>query len=205
MSFRAFAVPIFVVASVIAACSGDDGAVTSSSSGGPNSSGTVAPDTDASAGSSSSSGGTVNGIDISSITSFTIGSDSCVRPQGECVDAQSFTVDFTTSVLTSITCVELGAKPDSGTGGTQDGKTSHPITKDQLDTLRKLLGNLKTAGPAVSADAGPATNTLHALQLTSKTQGTSFYVTAETVCPKVQPATSITAGWNELWDAIRTM
>lgn len=153
-------------------------------------------------GSPSSSSRSVNGIDLDSLATLTIGSDWCVRPEGQCLDAQSFTVDFTTATLTNTTCVELAGKPDSGAGGTQDGKTSHAIKREQLDTIKQLLANLQTTVYAAN-DAGAFNNPKRTLQVTSKA-GTEHFATYDTACPS-PPGTALEAGWNELWDAIRAM
>jgi hypothetical protein len=189
-----------ILAGVVAACSNDDVA-TVDSAGGTNrgSSGTSgATNPPPPLESSSSSGAAPGAIDLDSIVTIKITSDWCQKPAGQCLDAQSFTVDFASSKLTTTTCVEVAA--DSGT---QDAETFKPLTSAQLDVVKKALAGLQSTTYAGS-DAGAYNNAKRTLEVTTKTRGIQYFATSDTLCPK-PPGTALKAGWQELWDALRTM
>ena len=182
---------------VVVACSDDDATSSSGSSTGsvPGSSGTSG--TSAPPSQSSSSSGAPGAIDLDSIITLTISSDWCEKPAGQCLDAQSFAVDFSNSKLTTITCVELAG------GGTQNAETSKVLTSAQVDAVKKALGNLKSTTYAGS-DAGMYDNAKRSLVVTTKTRGTVYFATSDTLCPEPS-GTALASGWQELWDTLRAI
>lgn len=158
---------------------------------------------------SSSSSGWIDGgpaypgsLDVAFITSFTVGTDTCLHPAGTCGDRQSFTVDLLASTLTTITCVEVGGAPDGG-GGTVDAKTSKKLSPDQIATLRDLLLRV-VVGPSYGVDAGGLVNgPYESLIVTNKTAGSVSYRSSTSACgPEYL---SVIAGWGDLYDAVRGM
>jgi hypothetical protein len=205
-SFLRFVGPLVILAGVVVACSNDDA---SSSSVGSSGNGRVSGGTSGSSNpppleSSSSSGAAPGAIDLDSIVTIKITSDWCQKPPGQCLDSQSFTVDFANSKLTTTTCVELAGGGDGGSsGGTQDAETSKPITSAQLDAVKKDLAGLQSTTYAGS-DAGAYDNAKRTLEVTTKTRGVEYFATSDTLCAK-PPGTALASGWQELWDTLRSM
>jgi hypothetical protein len=203
--FLRFVGPLLILAGVVVACSNDDVSTTSSGgSSGTGSGGTSGATNPPPHQSSSSSGAAPGAIDLDSIVSIEIASDWCQKPAGECLDAQSFTVDLGTSKLTTTTCVEVAGGEDGGSsGGTQDAETSKPLTSAQVDVVKHALARLQSTTYA-GKDAGAYNNAKRTLEVTTKTRGIQYFATSDTLCPS-PPGTALGAGWQELWDALRTM
>ena len=214
MSFARYLTPILVIAAAVAACSDDDSTSSSTSSGGvpPDTIGSVSSSSYASSsgriddpppypGSSSSSSSSSSGstaIDTTTIVTLTMSQDECLKPPGYCADAQSFTVDFLNNELTTTTCVELAGAPDSGAGGTQDARTTKPLSPSSAAAIKKALGVV-----TVSTDPPPVISDGHAWLLTvsSKSQGQQGYA-GWPGCMS-QGNYQIESGWQQLWDTIR--
>lgn len=193
-------------ASLIVACSDASSSTSSgvsSSSGGPGTGSSGAPSTPPS---TSSSGGPAGAIDLDSLVAITISSDWCDKPMGQCLDAQSFTVDFVSSELTNTTCIELGGAPDAGSGsnGTQDAKTTRPITAADLNVVKARLAALRTAGPGATADGGAFGYPSKTLEVKTTSRGTQLYQTADTLCASPS-GIALSSGWDELWNTLRAM
>ncbi|MBX3233151.1 MAG: hypothetical protein KIT84_20380 [Labilithrix sp.] len=191
---------LFVAASSLAiACGDSDTSIPSesststststSTSGGVGSSGT---------GTTTSSGihpAVVGRVDPARVQTLTIGKDTCMKPEGACLDAQSFTIDFAASSYTHTTCVEL-AGPDAGlSGGTQDATTRGPLTVVDLERIREALAAVRVAeGPHPGFDGEIDT-------LEVSIDGNTFAFSAPANCGDVRYQV-LTEGFDGLWTTV---
>jgi hypothetical protein len=204
-------------AAVLLACSGNDAVIgtgststgSGSSSGGPVSSGSTSgsfgsSSEDASAygpfpGTSSSSGPVATSIDLAGLTSITVGRDTCGKPAGTCLDAQSFIIDFVKGTVTHVTCIELGSTGDAGPGKTANAKTISALNSDRSGVVLKDLAAIQLS-PDLKPDWG-FDGPLITLEVNSAS-GRHVY-SPDAGCNN-DGFRKITSGFDQLWDAVKT-
>lgn len=208
--------PVLVAASLMVACSGDDGIAdslgTSSSGGRTSSSGssgpfsgsstsgnTTPPSSSGFSGSSSSSSGfNPSKVYTENLESMLVGRDACGKAPGTCADAQSFAVDFVKKTLTHITCVET-AGFDGGLGKTTDAKETRPLDEKELAILRADLEAMTISSKPFDGFDGP----LEFLEV--KANGKSIGYSPFAGCSKDKFSFRIESGFQQLWDDVRAL
>lgn len=125
---------------------------------------------------------------IGDILSLKASKSVCGGALGQCYDAQSLEVTFSSSTMKDVRCIEL-----ANDAGTQDAATTKDLASNDIDQIKIALSNIRTSSGKVTGFDGPQI----ILEVRTKS-GTKLYAQTSGCGPQDQ-MTQITSGWTELW------